>query len=313
MRVALKSNLHVASLTLALSLGPASALAGAGHFFDDFSYADTTQLRESGWVFRDEAGHPGVPGGRWDPSLLQLIQDPASPGKRLLRLQAETDGTPAGTRQAQLCQQRKFFRGTYAAHVRFSDKPQSGQNGDPVVQSFYTVAPLRFPFDPEYSEVDWEYVPNGAWGNAQARLYGLSWQTVRIEPWESYNSSRELPGSLAENAAKDGWHLLLMQVDAQEVRLFLDGQPYAVHAGRNVPAVPMSINFNLWFAPDGLLPPSAEPRVWREDLDWVFHAQDAFLDTAAVLSQVASWRAQQRHHVDTVRPPEPALPLSCNF
>ena len=226
-------------------------------FFDDFSHADLPALRAAGWQLRDAPGHPGVPGASWSPEAIQLIADPdpAHPGNRLLRLQARTNGTPDGTVQAQLCHQRKVLAGTYAARIRFSDEPLSGADGDPVIQTFYAVAPLRFDFDPEFSEIDWEYLPKGGWGSPATRLYSIAWQTARIEPWQAHNAARETPGSQA------GWHPLLMQLGEDRSRWFVDGREVAVHGGRNHPVVPMAISFNLWFSPTGLLPRSATPRV----------------------------------------------------
>lgn len=278
-------------------------------FFEDFHAASWNELAARGWMVRDAKGHPGVPGARWGASQVSLV--PQAGGKAWLRLDAQTDGTPEGTAQAQVCQQRKFFRGTYAARVKFSDRPVSGADGDPVVQAFYSVAPLKHDFDPEFSEVDWEYLPNGGWGSAQTRLYGLSWQTVRLDPWLSFNSSREAPGPLAEDAGQDGWHVLVMQVDEQAVRMFIDGRLHAEHRGRNVPVVPMSINFNLWFSPSGLLPAGPVPRQWQQHVDWVVHVKDQQWDAAQVMAQVKAWRASGRHHVDTVEPS--GLPTDCSF
>jgi hypothetical protein len=109
-------------------------------------------------------GHPGISGARWGPATLALVPDPQLPGNQLLRLRASSDGTPQGTSQAQICHARKYLEGTYAARIRFSDEPVSGDDGDVVVQTFYAVSPLKHDFDPEFSEVDWEYLPNGGWG-----------------------------------------------------------------------------------------------------------------------------------------------------
>ncbi|WP_395703971.1 glycoside hydrolase family 16 protein [Aquabacterium sp.] len=276
-------------------------------FFDDFSYATLPQLAPSGWQLREAAGHPGVPGGAWRPEAFTLEDDPQRPGNKLLRMTARTDGTPAGTVQAQICQQRKFLYGTYAARVRFTDAPVQGLDGDPVIQTFYAVSPLQHAFDPQFSEVDWEYLPNGGWDSEKTRLYGISWQTVQVEPWESHNSAHE------EFRAFGGWHVLLMQVEPSQVRMFVDGRPVARHAGRNVPVVPMSINFNLWFSPGGLLPPSAEPRVYQQDVDWVFHASGATLSPAQVDAQVARWRRSGTARIDTVPAAQPALESRCDF
>lgn len=276
-------------------------------FFDDFSYTDVQQLARSGWQLRDAAGHPGVPGAAWRSDAFSLVDDPERPGNKLLRLNARTDGTPAGTVQAQACHQRKYLYGTYAAHVRFSDQPVQGADGDPVIQTFYTVSPLRHAFDPQFSEVDWEYLPNGGWNSDKTRLYGISWQTVQVEPWVAHNSTHEAMRSF------DGWHVLMMQVDATQVRLFVDGQPIARHAGRNVPVVPMSINFNLWFSPGGLLPASAAPRVYQQDVDWVFHAQGQLLGPDQVAAQITRWRQSGTAHVDTVPQAQPPLAARCDF
>ena len=96
------------------------------------------------------------------------------------------------------------------------DEPAQGPDGDVVIQSFYLVSPLRFAFDPEFSEVDWEYLPNGGWGSDATRLYGITWQTVRLEPWQAFNQSHEEPGSL------NGWHVLMMQIADGKTRLVGD-------------------------------------------------------------------------------------------
>lgn len=276
-------------------------------FFDDFSQPDVAALAADGWTVRSVAGHPGVPGARWGAAGLALIDDPQRPGNRLLQLRAQTDGTPAGTQQAQLCSARKMLRGTYAARIRFHDTPFAGADGDPVIQSFYATSPLAHDYDPRFSEVDWEYLANGGWGSPVTRLYGLSWQTVRIEPWDAHNSAHERPGSLA------GWHQLLMQVTPADVRLFVDGEPFAVHGGRNVPVQAMALQFNLWFSPGGLGAPSAQPRVWRYEVDWVLHAKDRLLAPAEVDAEVARLRAAGVTRQDAIPAEKPPLDSPCNL
>ena len=130
----MKSSVLVAAL---LSVASAQA-ATPQFFFDDFNYADTAAMFQQGWTARNAAGHPGLPGARWAPEALTLVE-----GK--LRLRGTTDGTGAGTTQVQVCHQRKYLAGTYAARVRFSDRPVSGADGDPVIQTFYVVSPLGVP------------------------------------------------------------------------------------------------------------------------------------------------------------------------
>lgn len=281
----------------------ASLALAAALFFDDFSQPDLAALQRAGWRLRTAAGHPGIPGARW--GGVSLVDDPQQPGNRLLQLRAETDGTPAGTEQAQVCAPRKFLRGTYAARVRFSETPLAGADGDPVVQSFYAVAPLRHDFDPEFSEVDFEYLPNGGWGSPQQRLYAISWQTARIEPWAAHNASHE------EMGVRGGWHELLIQVEATRTRHYLNGRLIHEAGGRNVPVVPMALQANLWFSPGGLLPASREPRVWVQQFDWVLQLPDRLLGPAEVQAEVQRLRAAGVAARDTVE--QPALPAGCDF
>ena len=281
--------------------------ADRGVFFDDFSEPDLATLQRHGWSVREKRGHPGVDGAAWGPGSVALVDDPQRAGNRLLRLSARTDGTREGTVQAQVCHARKYFEGTYAARVRFSDAPVRGADGDVVVQTFYAVSPLRFDFDPEYSELDWEYLPNGGWGDARTRLYGVSWQTVRIEPWSAHNAPHQ------EFRSMDGWHVLVMQVAGGRTRWFVDGALRAEHGGRNYPVVPMSINFSHWFAPGAFASGATGVRVYEEDVDWVFHARDRVLSPAQVDAAVAGLRSAGTAHADTVPPAEPPLASPCDF
>lgn len=293
------------------SMSSSTSTRPSAFFFDDFDYADVAAMSRQGWSTRQAAGHPGIAGARWAPEGLRLVDDPARRGGRLLRLRASTDGTGPGTTQAQACHQRKYLAGTYAARVRFSDKPVAGIDGDPVIQTFYAVSPLRFDFDPEFSELDWEYLPNGGWGSEKTRLYGITWQTVRIEPWLAHNQMHEEFGALGESG--HDWHTLVMQVADGRTRWFLDGRQVSEHGGRNYPVVPMSINFNLWFSPGGPLPQGGEPRVYEQDVDWVLHAKDEVLSPAEVEARVAGWRRARVARVDEVPAASPALESRCDF
>lgn len=295
----------------ALVLGTAQALAWAADpaalFFDDFSDAELSGLQAGGWTLRSALGHPGLKGARWGAAQLRLLDDPVQAGNRLLRLKASTDGTAAGTAQAQLCHARKYLEGTYSARVRFSDTPVQGVDGDPVIQAFFAISPLRHDLDPEFSEVDWEYLPNGGWGSDKTRIYGISWQTVQIEPWRAFNAMHQREGS------QDGWHVLLMQVTDGKVRLYLDGQFLGEHGGRNYPVAPMAINFNLWFSPGGLLGPEAGVRAYETDVDWVFHAKGQKLEPQQVDAAVQSLRQRGVKRLDSVPAAQPPLDSPCDM
>jgi hypothetical protein len=220
---------------------------------------------------------------------------------------SSTDGTPAGTTQTQVCHQRKYLEGTYAARVRFSDQPVSGPDGDQLVESFYMMSPLKTPMDPTYSELDFEYLPNGGWDETGERIYATTWFTFSPEPnWKQDNVFNDLTGS------ENGWHTLVVQVGRGKVTYFIDGKPLAEHTGKYYPRSLMSINFNLWFIKDG----SAKvpgTRAYQEDIDWVYHQANAILSPTDVESAVATYRRSHTAYLDTVPSAKPPLTSPCNF
>lgn len=274
--------------------------------FDDFSYTSSAQLKAHGWLVRTKSGWPGIPGARWSADNISFVNDPARSGNRLLRLSSSTDGTAGGTSQSELCQQRKYFQGTYATRVRFRSAPTVGPDGDQVVETFYAISPLEAPLDPSYSELDWEYLPNGGWGVTSPTLFVTSWDTVQLKPWIARNRSTTVTRSL------DGWHTLVLQVAAGVVTYFLDGIPIAGHGGRYYPNVPMSINYNLWFIQGGQLP-AGEPRRYDEDVDWVLYEDGGVLSPGQVAEKVAALRRGTIHFEDTVPRSKPPLASGCNF
>jgi hypothetical protein len=285
----------------------AGTLLLAQVLFDDFSYSSTEQLSRHGWIVRTADGWPGIPGARWLTSNVSLLQDPDQPRNRILRLTSSTDGTPTATTQTQVCHQRKYLEGTYAARVRFSDRPVSGPGGDQLVESFYMISPLKAPMDPTYSELDYEYLPNGGWGETDQKIYGTTWFTFSPEPnWKSDNVSNGLAGS------EDGWHTLVLQVGGGKVRYFIDGKPLAEHGGKYYPRSLMSINFNLWFIKDGFANVTGK-RSYQEDIDWVYHQVNAIVAPAEVENAVANYRRRQMAYLDTVPAPRPPLDSPCNF
>jgi|SRR5215468_788430 len=273
--------------------------------FDDFSYTNKNQLKKHGWIIRTAPGWPGVPGATWSDAAVSLVPDPDLPRNRILRMTSSTDGTT--TTQTQICQQRKFLEGTYAARVRFSDTPVSGPGGDQIVESFYTISPLKAPMDPDYSELDFEYLPNGGWGIAGPTLYATTWETFSPEPnWKKDNVFQTMSGSQA------GWHTLVTQVFEQKVRYFVDGKLFVEHGGDYYPEDTMSINFNLWFIRDGMVK-APESRQYQEEIDWVFFQGGVGLTPEQVDAAVAGLRRKSIKVRDTVPAKVPALKSPCNF
>ena len=275
--------------------------------FDDFNYSTHSQLAKHGWIIRTAPGWPGVPGAIWGNKGVSFPADQDQRGNRLLRMISSTDGTGSNTYQTQICHQRKYLEGTYAARVRFVDLPTDGPSGDQLVESFYTISPLKAPWDPDYSELDFEYLPNGGWGISGPTLYATSWRTFSPEPnWKKDNVFNTSNGSVA------GWHTLVTQVSGGKVKYFIDGKPLAEHGGQYYPRSPMSINFNLWFIRDGAVKSSAV-RHYQEDIDWVFHEAKNILAPEEVEARVASLRRRSVRFQDTVPAYVPALISPCDY
>lgn len=314
----LRSILVVICLSLAAScasnsLSPAPEISATPSqadpsqiLFDDFSYADVSTMTANGWIARSGQGWPGVTGATFRPENVSFVDYPNPAGNHLLRMNSSTDGTGEHTYQTQVCHQRKYMEGTYAARVRFSDAPASGPDGDQVVETFYMITPYDEPLDPDYSEMDFEYLPNGGWGGSPTTIHFTTWETVQIEPWNAVNVSDSNQASLT------GWHTLVLQVTSGTVRYFVDGRFTAQHGGEYYPDAPMSINFNLWFIQGGLNG-SDEVREYQEDIDWVFHEAGVSLMPDEINAKVEQFRNASVPFQDTVSPGTIALESRCDL
>lgn len=275
-------------------------------FFDDFAYTEKDAMRANGWILRDAPGWPGVPGAIWSADHIELVEDPQRPGGRLVQMTSSTEGVEEGSRQTQLCHCRKYFEGTYASRVRFLDQPVSGPGGDEIVTTFYQISPSRYPMDPDYSEMDFEYLPNGGWGQHGPTMFVTSWETFQLEPWKALNQSTTTGKSFA------GWHTLVLQVMDGTLRYYADGELLGEHTGSVYPRIPMAMSYNLWFIRGGLAP-SRELRQYRQWIDWTFYADKTLLTPAEVEQQIERLRSEGTAFHDSVDPGDPALESPCNF
>ncbi len=268
-----------------------AALPTCAALFDDFSYSGPADplINQRGWSVRTNSGGPGVPGASWPASNVSF---PTVDGAKSLQLQASTDGTGGGTSQSEFLHQRKFFEGTYAARVKFADAPVTGTDGDHLVETFFTITPLNAPMDPDYGEIDFEYLPNGGWGEPSNIFYETTWETYRPDPWEAVNTHGEQRQSFA------GWHDLMFTVSAGHVKYFIDGAQVADHSGIYYPETPMSINFNLWFIDTAAH--SGGMATYRQQVDYLYHTVNEALTPAQVSSRVNGYRASGVTHTDTV-------------
>ena len=304
--VASAANPPTASDVPAASASALPAQEPANTFFDDFNYTSPEEITSHGWTLREGTGWPGLTGATFRSENVSFLDDTDLPGNRLLRMTSSTDGTPSNTFQTQICHGRKYLEGTYAARVHFNNTPISGPDGDQMVETFYSITPYEEPLKPEYSEMDFEYLPNGGWGLPPMTFAFTTWETVQIEPWNADNASN----SIVENS--EGWRTLVVQVSDGTVRYYVSGELVAEHSGNYYPDAPMSINFNLWFI-NGGLNGSSEARTYQEDIDWVYHEAGVVLTPQQVNKKVVELRQADLSFVDTVPAGSPALESLCDL
>jgi hypothetical protein len=275
---------------------PTDPPGGGQSLFDDFTYSSYTDpaISAHGWNVRSNSGGPGVPGATWDPSKVTF---PTVSGNSVMNLRTSTSGTAESTRQTEVVSKSmKFKNGTYAARVKFADAPESGPDGDHLVQTFFTINDLTAPMADDYAEYDFEYLPNGGWGESGNILYTTSWETYNPDPWQAVNQHTEARQSYA------GWHDLVLTIDNSSIKYYIDGQLFGTHDAQYLPERPMSINFNQWLI-DLAGQTSTAARAYDEQVDYVLHVKDQVLTPAQVASKVAAYRGAGTAFVDEVPTP----------
>jgi hypothetical protein len=247
-------------------------------FFDDFEYngnADS-ELTRFNWRIRTETGAPGYPGAKW---LKDNVTFTTVSGQKVLQLSAAVSGSTVS--HAEIYNDQDFEAGTYAARVKFSDTPAEGADGNYICETFFTISGNDN--SSNYSECDFEYLPNGGW-NSGNNLYYTTYETVDDsicnQTYQSFN----------------GWHTLTMTVMNGTVTYYVDGQERVAHGGKYYPDGPMVIDFNLWY----LEKTSLNSSKYQQQVDWVYYCKGQALTTAQVERDVADLRNRSIKRLDQI-------------
>ncbi|MEV7617341.1 glycoside hydrolase family 16 protein [Streptomyces sp. NPDC089799] len=258
-----------------------------GTVFDGFRYSgpEDPALAAHGWEVRTGGGGPGIK-DTWSAAGAGFPSDPSAQGGRVLRLRSSTDGTRQGTGQVEVQSTgRNFFTGTFAARVHFGDRPTSGRNGDHVVQTFFPISPSDSSAD--YSELDFEYLPNGGWGSVGPRLDNVSWYKADPPDRVSHTLKRRL----------EGWHILMITAMNGKVVYSLDGKELFTSSGKYVPREKMDVHFSSWFID---LPFTGAPRTWETKVNWFYYKAGEAVSQADVLKTVDGFYGAGTDYVNTL-------------
>jgi hypothetical protein len=263
-------------------------VAVSQEMFDDFNYsnANDVALTNHQWDLRNgDAGGPG-PSGTWTKSNISFVSASATDPNKLMRLVAVSGPQ---TTKAEISTPRKYFEGTYAARVKFIDAPASGPDGANIVETFFTISE-SIDTDPNYSELDFEYLPNGGFG------YDDNISRFHFTAWASTTNQK----SSFVKKSFEGWHLLVMTVFNGVVNQYVDGvllKTFNRTTTNNVyPRTKMVIDFNLWFDES-----AASTAKYFQDVDWVYHAKNKVLSSTEVKTIVAGFRTAQVKFKDNVQ------------
>ncbi|MDL2077778.1 cellulose binding domain-containing protein [Streptomyces sp. GXMU-J15] len=255
-----------------------------GAFFDDFHYRGPkdTALFKHGWLVRTSKGGPGIE-NTWTAKGVSFPGDKETPGGQVLNLRAATDGSTAGTEQSALgTKEAKFRTGTYAARVHFTDRPTTGENGDHVNQTFFTIGGSGS----RYAELDIEYMPNGGWGAPGPKADTTTWRNADEGDRVTSKTERSLAG----------WHTMVITVKKDSVTYSLDGKTLYRSGADYAPRAAMAVNFNTWFVD---LPFTGD-RAWDMKVDWFYHQSGKVLTAEQAEAAAEEFRGDGVGWFDTM-------------
>lgn len=272
------------------------ALTEAGIMFDDFQYssAQDPAFEQFGWYVSSYTGGVGPVGSKYWPEMISFASNPARSNDKVVRLSCSTDGTPSGTKKAEIGHQQQYANGTWAARVRFTNSPVSGPDTDEMIQTFF-----GYHSGAHHNEIDFEYLPNGGWGaSGSAMLMSCYTPDVRNEP--PYQTFPAMDAS--------GWHTLVMVVETNTVRHYIDGVQKSSIARTS--SEDMTLLFNHWITAEGLDTGNRNLRTWEQDVDWVYYAKGRNESTATIEAKVNQYRNDGTLRGDTVSQNVPVISVS---
>jgi uncharacterized protein (TIGR02145 family) len=249
-------------------------------FFDDFNYNNLQEAVDFNWKIRNYPGKPGFSNGQWSSEKISLVDDQNLQNNKLISLKAETQGTEQTTIQSEISSNYYFDQGTYACKVKFNNSPNIGQDGDAIVETFFTSSPYVVN-DPIFSEIDFEYLPNSWQFNGNPEMDLNSW--VQAAP--DTNCNYQYPNSL------NSWHILVLHVNDTEESFFIDNVLVKKHDNPDCnPNINMALFLQCWYEPSGLNTLNNSLREYEMQIDWIYHAKDEFFDQAGILKIVENFR-----------------------
>ncbi|WP_307791181.1 cellulose binding domain-containing protein [Streptomyces actuosus] len=266
--------------------GHAGGEPPAGVLFDDFAYSGPGDpaLTSHGWEVRESEGGPGIK-GTWSSKAISFPAGEAGGSGQALRLEAGTDGTEEGTRQAEFHSSRPvFLTGTLVARVYLSDKPVSGKDGDHIAQSFFAISPDHE--STKYSELDYEYLPNGGWGRYGPLLDTTSWR----------DAGRGDRVTRSRNQKFGGWHTLAVTAVGGTTTYSVDGQQVFTSGSRHFPRERMNIDVSSWF----IDLPFKGSRSWEMKVDWLYYRSGEAMSAQDAEGAAAALAAGGTHYVNTL-------------
>jgi hypothetical protein len=176
--------------------------------------------------------------------------------------------------------EHQLFGGRHPGH-------RIGDDRDHIAESVFTISPDHE--SKKYSELDYEYLPNGGWGAYGPRLDTTSWR-------DSATNDRVTKSHITKLG---GWHTMVITVHDGETTYSIDGHELFSNGSKHSPREPMTVNFSTWFI--GL--PFKGSRSWDMQVDWLYYQADQAVSGKDAETAVAGLTADGTHYVNTLPKP----------